>query len=398
MRILLYDRYHGGHHLQHVDYLSRHFISCGDEVLFVTGTDSEHLDRLPNHLSGFDVHVLNHTNQEVNNNQRPDEQLMIPFRHAAACHSVARSWDADVLHFLYLDRNEAPLFCREVLSAALPCPLFGTLITPYFIYEHRSVGWMKQLYHMVNRRMLCSLLKRNRLAGLFTLSRMTADFLRDVFGPVPERKIMSVPDPIEPVDPSLTKQGARQRLGLPEDRTVMLFFGETRRDKGPDVLLKATAHIRDPVAVVFAGAETFVTSRDLRAVERERPDVVQLVDRLGFVPDANVADYFVAADVVVTPYRSSYTGMSGVIQHAAAADRPIVTTDTGYIGEVVREQKLGIVVSPEQPRELGTALQSFADGRMDSTDVNRETSAYVDRHHWKRMGKRVRGRYEQVIG
>ncbi|MEO0741687.1 MAG: glycosyltransferase [Bacteroidota bacterium] len=175
----------------------------------------------------------------------------------------------------------------------------------------------------------------------------------------------------------LPKTEARQRLSLPAAAPVLLFFGFVRAYKGLDVLLDAMPTVleRVPEARLVVAGEFY----EDEAVYRER--AAPLGDAVRFdadyIPDADVATYFSAADVVVQPYRSAT--QSGVAQIAFHFARPVVTTDVGGLAETVPDGEAGLVVPPEDPAALAAALVRFFDDGLAeplAEGVRRERARY----------------------
>lgn len=72
-----------------------------------------------------------------------------------------------------------------------------------------------------------------------------------------------------------------------------------------------------------------------------------------------MAKCFVAADVAMLPYRKLFNGTSGVLQHADAADKPVIASDVGKVGPIVREEGLGIGVESEPLKFLAKGIREF---------------------------------------
>jgi glycosyltransferase involved in cell wall biosynthesis len=135
-----------------------------------------------------------------------------------------------------------------------------------------------------------------------------------------------------------------EELSPPSGRTL-LFFGLIRDYKGLDVLLEALPEIPD-ARLVVAG---------------DPLDPVQPVDldgrvewRLGFRPDAEVRELMSRAAAVILPYRR--LDSSGVLATAIGYRRPVVVTDVGSLGEIVREFGAGEVVPSGDPQALAQAI------------------------------------------
>jgi len=157
-----------------------------------------------------------------------------------------------------------------------------------------------------------------------------------------------------PVD----KAAARDELGLDPDETVLLFFGLVRPYKGIDTLFDAMSRSTSRPRLVVAG-EWYQDRGKAEAWLHERglTDQVRLDD--GYIEDERVALYFSAADAVVQPYRSAT--QSGVVQTAFHFGRPVIVTGVGGLPEVVRHERDALLVPPEDPDALATAIDRLAD-------------------------------------
>lgn len=147
-------------------------------------------------------------------------------------------------------------------------------------------------------------------------------------------------------------------LGIDPALRYALFFGLIRDYKGLDLLLDAWALLRQRNAVAgrkLIVAGEFYASREKYAEQIRRNglgDEVILHDR--FIPDAEVGNYFSAADLLVLPYRSAT--QSGVTQIAYQFDLPMVVTDVGGLPEIVPNGRVGLVVQPDK-RSIADALE-----------------------------------------
>ncbi|HEY2938722.1 MAG TPA: glycosyltransferase [Gaiellaceae bacterium] len=134
-----------------------------------------------------------------------------------------------------------------------------------------------------------------------------------------------------------------EELPPPEGRTL-LFFGLIRDYKGLDVLLSALPDIHDARLIVAGDPLDPVEPVDLDG---------RVEWRLRFLPQDEVKDLMARAAAVVLPYRQ--LDSSGVLATAIGYRRPVVVTDVGSLGEIVREFGAGEVVPPGDPRALAEA-------------------------------------------
>jgi len=76
--------------------------------------------------------------------------------------------------------------------------------------------------------------------------------------------------------------------------------------------------------------------------------------QIGYVPVDDVSSYFARARCVVLPYKRS--SQSGVAHLAHTLRRPVVATRVGDIPAVVRDEVSGLLVAPEDPEALASAM------------------------------------------
>ena len=135
-------------------------------------------------------------------------------------------------------------------------------------------------------------------------------------------------------------------LGPPHGKTL-LFFGLIREYKGLDVLLRALPRIADAKLIVAGDPLDPV-----QPVERDRVEW-----RLRYIDEPEVAELMEQAAVVVLPYRK--LDSSGVLATAIGYRRPVVVSDVGSLGEIVREFRAGLVVPPGDEAALAAACSSL---------------------------------------
>lgn len=156
---------------------------------------------------------------------------------------------------------------------------------------------------------------------------------------------------------AVDRAGARARLGI-RARNVILFFGYVRAYKGLDVLINAMPIVAREHDVELVVAGEFYDDR-LKYEEQIRaiaPDGL-ITLHPEYASTEKVRDYFSAADVVVLPYRSAT--QSGIAQIAFNFDVPVIASDVGGLGEVVKDGSTGYVVPPDDAEALGAALSRF---------------------------------------
>ncbi|MFB4306006.1 glycosyltransferase family 4 protein [Actinomadura sp. GTD37] len=139
-------------------------------------------------------------------------------------------------------------------------------------------------------------------------------------------------------------------------RRRLLFFGIVRPYKGLDVLLRALAEGPDDVALTVAGefwggldeTRELIASLDLASRVELRP---------GYVPAADVAGLFAAADALVLPYRTATASQNVWMAHEHGL--PVIATDVGGFAAQIRDGVDGLVCRPDDVASLASALRAF---------------------------------------
>jgi glycosyltransferase involved in cell wall biosynthesis len=401
MRIFLVDFFTNGHHLEYAKYLGRHMLEQGHEVTLWTWRRDHGLQDVLNR--GLKVRYA------VDDGRVPlpkqTLRMISPFcRGLRNCLAGAAKEQADIVHLLYLDRAmPLPLWWNRWRSE-VRTPIFGTLFWPYHFLDIADLGCSEKLYRNLVRKSLRSLLLEGKLAGLFVhtervknliLRTLRLKSLEDRCVVVPD----PLPDPLETPNQAAAKSGCRMQLGLPQDRIVFLYFGELRDNKGPEVLLRAIRSLPRDALVVFAGTpEGTLSLRDWEEQVRGQGLDGRVRLDLRRIPDNLLPVYFQAADAVVLPYRRSYLGTSGVLQWAACLGRPVIATNVGDVGDLVRQYGLGLVAEPDDPARLAAAINQYMREREAiEAMVTERAPLYRAQHHWRQTAASVLRAYECVV-
>lgn len=181
------------------------------------------------------------------------------------------------------------------------------------------------------------------------------------------------------------RQASRHKLQLQGD--VLLFFGLIREYKGLDVLLRALALVREQLPVRLMVVGEFYQDRrpyDSLVQELQLGDAVHIVDR--YLPNEEVEPWFLAADLVVMPYRSAT--QSGIAQISLSFERPVMVTEVGGLPEAVDPGKTGFVVPPEDPGAMAAAILDFFQNRR-IEEMQPHLAGAGERFSWDVMARAV---------
>ena len=180
----------------------------------------------------------------------------------------------------------------------------------------------------------------------------------------------------------------KSQLGINKDDQVILFFGYVRKYKGLDILLKAFPKIlqKFPNTFLLVVGE-FYDNPDsyFKLIEelniRER---VKIINQ--FVPNEEVAKYYLASDVVVLPYRSAT--QSGILNVAYGFNKPVIVTNVGGLAEFVIEGKTGFVIKPDSEDEIVKGYEEYL-GKKDEVNFKENIIEYNRKNSFDNLPKLI---------
>lgn len=185
-------------------------------------------------------------------------------------------------------------------------------------------------------------------------------------------------DPIPEVDFDKLKN-LRKELGIEKDSVVFLHFGAMQIRKGTILLLKAIERIKETSKRVFIFAGK--VNPELRDefyfyVEKLKKNEVKIIVKDEFVGFEDLKNLCYTTDCILAPYLD--TGCSsGVIGYGAAFNKPVIGSNAGLLGELIKYNELGIAI-PINEIALSEAIERFKPYQIKSQykDINTVESFY----------------------
>ena len=216
---------------------------------------------------------------------------------------------------------------------------------------------------------------------------------------VPARKISVIPhgpfffDLRKPLNNS-----TRKRLGIPDDRQVVLWQGIIFPYKGLDVLLDAWKIVEQRLGTAHL---VVVGTGSVELLARVREQVKDL--RLGrvtldlrFASTEELVDAYRVADVVVYPYRAITT--SGALATGLALGAAIVASDLPVFRELLRDGENARLVMPNDHLALAAAVvELLADHELRKRFVERVRAMDFALRSWREIAESTAQVYAHVL-
>jgi D-inositol-3-phosphate glycosyltransferase len=194
------------------------------------------------------------------------------------------------------------------------------------------------------------------------------------------------------------RAGARNALGLPIARPVLLFVGRIQPLKGPDVAVRALAALNRPDALllIVGGASGSEGAGEMSHIH-------DLVTELGvegqvrFIepqPHHILSTYYRAADVVLVPSRSESFGL--VALEASACGIPIVASGVGGLLTLVDHGDNGFLVHDRDPQMYAQYIAEILDNPQQAASMGRRGAARSRQYTWGFAAARLRRVYSDL--
>jgi glycosyltransferase involved in cell wall biosynthesis len=200
------------------------------------------------------------------------------------------------------------------------------------------------------------------LDGVLAIGSANREFYRAMG--VPDRQIFDMPYAVDNrrfitearlVDNE--RQESRAKLGVKDDRPIVLYAAKFQRRKHPDDLLRAAALLNRERLVfhlVMVGSGEMETG--LRALAQELP--LKNIHFTGFVNQAELPRVYAACDIFVLPSEDETWGLA--VNEAMCAGLPIVaSSEVGCVPDLVHDGRNGRTFSAGNIGQLTDALRSL---------------------------------------
>ena len=193
------------------------------------------------------------------------------------------------------------------------------------------------------------------------------------------------------------------RALLAKENFLLLFVGRLVEKKGVDNLLRALAIL--PAPLKQQTVLWIVGDGDLRpALEKTARDLaIDGQTRFwGMVPNQELANFYAAADLFVAPSIEAESGdtegQGVVFLEAFAARACVLATRVGGIDSVVRDRRTGILVQPNQSKDLALAIEQLMnDSALRASLVENAYAEVKNRYGWQRIAGEFDGLYREIL-
>ncbi len=203
----------------------------------------------------------------------------------------------------------------------------------------------------------------------------------------------------EAYHPGPRPENLERELRLRYGEQVVLFVGTldaAHAFKGLDVLLQAMSRLPQDISarlVVVGGGGR----RKRFEQEARRLRVHKQVHFAGYVPEAELPDYYRLADLFVFPSTSKAEAFGLVALQAMATGVPVVASRLAGVRELIRHGETGVLVPPQDDLALAAALEQLLRNPHEARSLGQRGGELAEqRYRWRIIGQELRELYRQL--
>lgn len=189
----------------------------------------------------------------------------------------------------------------------------------------------------------------------------------------------------------VSRDEARQRLGITSGGPIIAFVGWVRPYKGVNELIEAFRALPGDETRLLVAGQPLSSGYAAELTDLAAGDA-RILLHLGFVPDDDLQLYLNAADVVALPYREILT--SGSVLLAISFGRAVIAPRRGCIGETL-DQDGALLYDADDPHGLPDALRESL--TSDLSAMGAHNGARAQEFDWTRIAASTLEIYRSVL-
>jgi glycosyltransferase involved in cell wall biosynthesis len=237
-------------------------------------------------------------------------------------------------------------------------PTSGILFRPSWGNSYSTEDWKARIKNLVKLWRLKTALRKSGINTLFTLDTLAVEKLNSKITGV---KFSPIADPVE--------HYSQIRLSLPElscstEKKKLLIFGHLDGRKGIIETINAIATLSESdqrkICLIVAGPLQNDIRTTFYALKSQLKGNLEIVDFDQEFQFDQIQQLFDSADLILASYQK-HIGMSSVIIRAAIAEKPILSSDFGLMGDYILKYELGKTVDSGNIKAIAAGIKKYLD-------------------------------------
>jgi glycosyltransferase involved in cell wall biosynthesis len=392
---LLFDLSSGGHHVNFIKYLVYYWSETHPSAELHIVVAPDFLDRHPelvalSYTTNFSkIQFTAISIDEFSQVKRQKSLIRQSWAEWAVFCQYASKLKATQAVLMYMDTFQIPL----ALVSKVPCQISGIYFRPAFHYGRFATyqpTWGDRVREWRQKLLLAQILRHPQFKTLFSMDPFAVPVIEQFKG---RTNVLPLEDPISlhQPDPSVVEE-LRLNLSIESNRRVFLLFGKISHRKGVLQVLEAIQRLSPTmsqrVCLLVVGCIDTNDRPQIQAKLAELSDCpAQIIVYDRYFTDLEVQAYLEIADIVLAPYQR-HVGTSSIMLQAAAAQKPVLASNYGLMGEFVRQHELGLAIDASNVQQLSQGIVAClgTDAKIGNSEKMKE---FADQNLWQKYAKTI---------
>lgn len=303
-------------------------------------------------------------------------QLKMFFKIKYAFNNLSKLYDFDKVILPTLDH------CDKVISIFgspfRKVSFLGIYMSPKFHRYSMGIGLKSRsdsFYHFLFNR----LLKIKTLKYLLIVDPLFKEYINK-FKFKTLNKLIFFNEPINLIG-HITKERARDLLGIPMNSNVILIYGDISKRKGIIQIANSIKLLSNNYLLLIAGTinsdlKEYFESDDVTNLIKEK----KLLISNGFKNETEQYNYFISSDIVSVAYESSFTSSSGVYYQACSIGKPVLVNKCGLLYWLVQKHKNGIAINLNDATTTANEIENLFNDKINFFNYSNQSTLIAKRH------------------
>lgn len=204
----------------------------------------------------------------------------------------------------------------------------------------------------------------------------------------------------------VSEKGAKQQLGFDDEHKILLFVGRIEPLKAVDSIINALNVVKkeNPSLInqirfaIIGGDPNDKYDKEMMRLQALTQEfgLENIVLFLGAKDQASLPLYYAAATVVMMP--SDYESFGMVALEAMAMGTPVIASNVGGLGYLVKDAETGFLVPVREPNSIASCITKIVTDEDCSTMMGHNASALAQEYAWSRIADRILTIFDDILG
>ena len=220
------------------------------------------------------------------------------------------------------------------------------------------------------------------------------------------RQIVVIPPGVntERFNQELSREAAREILGIPLASNLLLFVGRIEPLKAVDTILEALHVLREKAPSLLRNLHFMIVGGDPNSGRDQEMNrlqdlsvelgIDQLVSFVGAKEQAELPSFYAAAAAVIMP--SDYESFGMVALEAMSSGTPVIASQVGGLQFLVRDQETGFHIPAREPISLAECIIELLTDKSRTADMGMAASRIAQEYAWSGIAERLIAVFEEV--